>query len=112
MTKQVGFYGKNYPGFSESHAAPRRCYPLLRRTDLERALFSLPARFAGLGIANPCTQSEKQFKNSEELTAPLLKLILAQDQKLNAKHMRKTQDCIREIQKNQTEAVSDGQLAG
>ena len=36
--------------------------------DLERELFSLPARFAGLGIANPCTQSEKQFKNSEELS--------------------------------------------
>ena len=85
---------------------------LLGRTvnDLERELFSLPARFAGLGIANPCTQSEKQFKNSEELTAPLLELILAQDRKLNAKHMRKTQDCIREIQKNQTEADLDGQL--
>ena len=86
--------------------------PHLGRTvnDLERELFSLPARFAGLGIANPCTQSEKQFKNSEELTAPLLELILAQDRKLNAKHMRKTQDCIREIQKNQTEADLDGQL--
>ena len=59
-------------------------------SDRERELFSLPARFAGLGIANPCTQSEKQFKNSEELTAPLLELILAH-RKLNAKHMRKTQ---------------------
>ena len=31
---------------------------LLGRTvnDLERELFSLPARFAGLGIANPCTR--------------------------------------------------------
>ena len=36
-------------------------------------------------------QSEKQFKNSQELTAPLLELILAQDRKLNAKHMRKMQ---------------------
>ena len=64
---------------------------LLGRTvnDLQRELFSLPARFAGLGIANPCTQSEKQFKNSEELAAPLLELILAQDRKLNAKHMRR-----------------------
>ena len=54
---------------------------LLGRTinDLERELFSLPARFAGLGIANPCTQCEKQFKSSEELTAPLLELILAQE---------------------------------
>ena len=52
---------------------------LLGRTvnDLERELVSLPARFAGLGIANPCTQCEKVIQ--EELTAPLLELILAQE---------------------------------
>ena len=79
-------------------------------SDIERELFSLPARFAGLGIANPCTQCEKQFKGSEELTAPLLALILAQAQKMNAKKMHEVQDSIRESQKNQAEAAFDAQL--
>ena len=85
---------------------------LLGRTvsDLERELFSLPARFAGMGIANPCTQCEKQFSGSEELTAPLLALILAQDRKLNAKRMRKVQDAIRQTQKARKEAFLDGRV--
>ena len=65
----------------------------------------MSARFAGLGIANACTQCEKQFKGSEELTAPLLALILAQAQKMNAKKMHEVQDSIRESQKNQAEAA-------
>ena len=48
-------------------------------SDLERELFSLPARFAGLGMANPCTRCEKQFNGSEELTAALLAVIFAHD---------------------------------
>ena len=72
-------------------------------TDIERELFSLPARFAGLGIANPCAQCERQFSGSEELTQPLLALILEQDRDLNARKMRKDQDFIRQAQKNRTE---------
>ena len=85
---------------------------LLGRTvnDLERELFSMPARFAGLGIANPSVRCEKQFNGSEELTAPLLELILAQDRKLNARQMRELQDSIRKQQKTRTEKALDEQL--
>ena len=85
---------------------------LLGRTvsDLERELFSMPARFAGLGIANPCVRCEKQFSGSEELTAPLLELILAQDRKLNARQMRELQDSVRKQQKTRTEKALDEQL--
>merc|ERR1712194_925739 len=57
--------------------------------DLERELFSLPARYGGLGIANPCVQSDRQMENSERLTAPLLTLILAQERCFDTKDMKK-----------------------
>merc|ERR1712194_2577 len=66
--------------------------------DLERELFSLPARYGGLGIANPCVQSDRQMENSERLTAPLLVLILAQERCFDAKDMK---DIQQKIHKNQ-----------
>ena len=53
---------------------------------------------------------EKQFSGSEELTAPLLELILAQDRKLNARQMRELQDSVRKQQKTRTEKALDEQL--
>ena len=88
----------------------QKLLPALLGRQVSDELFSLPARFAGLGIANPCTQCEKQFKGFEELTAPLIALILAQAQKLDAKKMHEAQNSIRKSQKNQAEAAFDAQL--
>jgi hypothetical protein len=71
--------------------------------DLERSLFSLPAKLGGLGIANPCIQSERQFTNSEKLTMPLLALIMAQERTLDAKGMSYKQKKIRKAQLTEKE---------
>ena len=48
--------------------------------DVERELFSLPARCSGLGIVNPCKMSELQFKSSLQIRAPLVKIIIQQSE--------------------------------
>ena len=66
--------------------------------DLERELFSLPARYGGLGIGNPCVQSARQYTNSEELTTPLVALIQGQKHTFDAKKIGKAQKKIRKSQ--------------
>ena len=66
--------------------------------DQERELFSLPAKHGGLGIANPCIQCDRQSSNSEQLTMPLVALIIAQERTLNARGMSNTQSKIRKSQ--------------
>jgi hypothetical protein len=67
--------------------------------DLERELFSLPARHAGLGIFNPCTLSDNAFTNSEGLSAPLTALVLAQERMFDPAEMRDEQKKIQTMQK-------------
>ena len=71
--------------------------------DLERELFTLPARHGGLGIVNPCTQSDQHFSISEELTLPLVAMILAQERILNAKELSNDQSDIRARQRTKAE---------
>ena len=71
--------------------------------DLERKLFSLPARYGGLGIFNPDETSDFSFANSKELSAPLVELIVEQDRSLNPSEMKARQKQIRQIQKKKTE---------
>ena len=47
-------------------------------TDLERELFSLPTRFGGLDIIDPTKFCDDFSSHSEELTQPLVELILDQ----------------------------------
>ena len=46
--------------------------------DTERKLFSLPARFGGLGVGDPSQYSTFQYSASVAITAPLVQLILRQ----------------------------------
>ena len=48
-------------------------------TALERDLFALPNRLAGLGIPNPSKTASHQFNCSQRVTASLRALILQQD---------------------------------
>ena len=65
---------------------------------VERELFSLPTRHGGMGIADPCSRSDRQLECSEQLTGPLLKLILAQESAFAPIKMKKVQMAIRECQ--------------
>ncbi len=47
-------------------------------SDLERKVVALPARFGGLGMRDPTAVCEQAFANSQQLTAPLVALLLAQ----------------------------------
>ena len=47
-------------------------------SSVERDLFALPVRFGGLGLVNPCKVSQSNFHDSEQLTSPLVALIIAQ----------------------------------
>lgn len=78
--------------------------------DLERELFSMPARYAGLSICNPTKQCDRQFANSEELTAPLLALLVIQERNLDPTALGKTQDAIRQAQKFKREDELKKQL--
>ena len=47
-------------------------------TDADRNLMALPVRLGGLGIINPCLNSAPSNKMSQEITAPLVTLIMEQ----------------------------------
>ena len=47
---------------------------------LTRDLLSLPVRFGGLGLINPSATSDYMFQDSVKLTAPLVAIIVTQDQ--------------------------------
>ena len=47
-------------------------------SDLERELFSLPARHGGLGIVNPVKQADAEFSASLRISGPLCELIVSQ----------------------------------
>ena len=48
--------------------------------DVERCLFSLPARLGGLNITDPSSFANEQFNASQQVTKPLVDLILSDDQ--------------------------------
>ena len=49
-------------------------------SDAERDLLALPTRLGGLGLINPAEVSHHEFKSSENVTAPLVTLIMSQQQ--------------------------------
>ena len=51
---------------------------VLRRsvTDLERDILSLPARFGGLGVFNPCNDCVGSYKDSKILSEPLVCMVM------------------------------------
>ena len=48
--------------------------------DVERRLFSFPARLGGLNITDPSSFANEQFNASQQVTKPLVDLILSDDQ--------------------------------
>ena len=48
--------------------------------EIDRCLFSLPARLGGLNIGNPSSFANEQFSASEQVTKPLVDLILSKEQ--------------------------------
>ena len=48
--------------------------------DVERHLFSLPARLGGLNITDPSSFANEQFNASQQVTKPLVDLILSESQ--------------------------------
>ena len=59
--------------------------PLIVResiTDKEKELYSLPARLCGLGIPSFAEKGENDFRNSLHITAPLVALIVMQEESL------------------------------
>jgi len=78
---------------------------LLRRhlSDKEREIFSLPARFGGMGITNPAENCENAHKCSLLLSEPLVDLVLRQESSFDPADLndetttlKKQLDCDRE----------------
>ena len=57
--------------------------------EFDRTLFSLPAKFGGLGIFNPTQICEKELKNSHLATKPLVDLITEQIMELTPEDSKK-----------------------
>ena len=51
-------------------------------TDKEKELYSLPTRLGGLGIPSFTEKAENDFENSLHITAPLVALIVTQEESL------------------------------
>ena len=49
--------------------------------DVERCLFSLPAHLGGLNITDPSLFANEQFNAPQQVTKPLVDLILSDDQR-------------------------------
>ena len=64
-------------------------------SDDERELLSVPARFGGLGIFNPCTLAPIAHNFSRDLCSPLMKLILRQADEFDPNTLREEQDNIK-----------------
>ena len=76
-------------------------FPLIKRdiSDTERDLLSLPAKFGGLGIFNPCERATSSLPYSEALCAPLVALVMRQaDAVFNPAELREDQKNIRAFQ--------------
>ena len=67
-------------------------------SDLERALFALPCRHAGLGIPNPC-YSSAAFENSLQLTKTMVTKILRKEREFDPRELRREQNSTRDKQK-------------
>ena len=52
-------------------------------SDLERKMFTLPVRFGGLGIADPCETAEREYSASLTITEKLQSMIVTQDTDLD-----------------------------
>ena len=57
--------------------------------EFDRTLFSLPAKFGGLGIFNPTQICDKELKNSHLATKPLVDLITEQIMELTPEDSKK-----------------------
>jgi len=64
-------------------------------SDDDRELLSIPARFGGLGISNPCTLAPLALGFSQALSLPLVKLILFQADDFNPTELRSDQENIK-----------------
>ena len=48
-------------------------------SDMERRMLALPYRHGGLGIRNPVVVCEEEYRSSQEITKPLVDLIVRQE---------------------------------
>ena len=78
-------------------------------SSVERDLYALPVRLGGLGLVNPCKVSHSNFKASEQLTSPLVALIIAQcaTQTVNHDQVCQLKLTIRKKNQEQQSLVAD-----
>ena len=83
---------------------------------LERKISALPTRLGGLGIPFPAVEAAFQYKCSLEVTAPLVKKIIEQDQVLSYEDLCDQIAAEREVRKarrqHQEEAAKELRDAG
>ena len=97
------FLSRTIPGVGEllidvETAIREKFIPSLLRKEVSddiRRLLAIPARFGGLGIFNPTERSPVSFEHSTQLCAPLVSLILRQEDTFEPKSLREEQKLIR-----------------
>jgi hypothetical protein len=78
-------------------------------SDLERALYALPARFGGLSIGNPAEECPQRYADSVETTSQLTELLLAGEAKLviDDKQQSKVKATIKKRRESDFKATAD-----
>ena len=79
----------------------------------ERDLYALPVCLGGLGLINPCSAAHSCFCDSEQLTAPLVALIVAQcaTQIVDHDHIHQLKQSIRRNNRERQIMVADIYIA-
>jgi len=95
------FSSRTIPGvvlIDVEEAIRQKFIPSLIKSEISddlRKLLALPARFAGLGIFDPCERPHINFQHSTQLCAPLVSLILRQADHFEPDTVREDQKLIR-----------------
>jgi hypothetical protein len=76
-------------------------------TDAERELLSLPARYGGLGVFNPCVKAPQSHKFSEALCTPLVRLILKQEDSFDPLSLKDEQKIIKKMQEAERDTIQE-----
>ena len=74
--------------------------------DLDRDWFSLPYRFGGLGLINPCCVSLSQYQSSLQVTDHLVDLLFHQEETLSVEVQMEQQERKKTIQQDRSQETS------
>ena len=76
-------------------------------SDLERSFLSLPVRYGGLGMADPCENANREYAASKRVTQNLTSLIIQQEQDFHYYDLELTSNTIKSLVKEKEDFIEN-----